>query len=511
MRAMVAGKRKTLGTFDTEEEAQAFLDAWNEDAASGVIVEPGNLTLKMLGEEFLTKRETHGSKHRDRVASIDSEWSAWRRHVLPSELAEKVVEAIRVADVEDFAIWLRRRKAVSTVRKGRDGTKTRKTDRTISTQTQRHALRIVRQVLDEAVRRELISTNPAKLVVIRAKPADIEEDWLRAEDIDTLLGCKRLPVRDRTAYACALGLSLRLDDIHGIRLEHLYLDAEVPGPHLRVWIAKSEKWHRVPILPWLMPWLRAHVAALPKKAVWLFPTAEGKRYSKSYDFGWAEKVETGRPRKPGALEVAGIKRRVRFHDLRGTCATHLALGTWGRSWSLHEIQRMLAHSDQRVTERYVRRALDMLAAAAAATPSGPSPDRLAAADVAPGCPQKQENVADSIGFEPMTFGSGGRSAPEGSHTLTLRRGQRGGNLVEIARRVVLGLCDGDPTAWELAQQLAEAVLDDEFVRLALEVRANGPHVNRRALELATAIVTADAEGHANVSPHRPTPSRSEAP
>lgn len=76
-------------------------------------------------------------------------------------------------------------------------------------------------------------------------------------------------------------------------------------------------------------------------------------------------------RTRSALHRARVPRGIRFHDLRGTTATHLALGTWGRRASLHEIQAMLAHSDERVTERYVRRAIDMLAHASKATVGGP--------------------------------------------------------------------------------------------------------------------------------------------
>lgn len=40
------------------------------------------------------------------------------------------------------------------------------------------------------------------------------------------------------------------------------------------------------------------------------------------------------------------------------------------------------------------------------------------------------------------------------------------------------------------EALAEAVLNDELVQLALEVRAGGPHAVRRAIELAGAVLAA---------------------
>jgi len=298
----------------------------------------------------------------------------------------------------------------------RSGTVLRPTKRRISTQVQKHVLRLVRQVLEEAVRRELLATNPARLV--RAAPvrrADVEDDWLRADELDVLLGCEGISLRDRTAYACAIGLALRLNDLKAIKVADVDLDAEVPGPHVTVRISKSDRIHRVPVLPWLAPWLRAHLETLPEGATWLFPTASGARYKGAYDFRWAPKRERLKNAKEpsethaGALGVAGVERRIRFHDLRGTCATHLALGTWGRAWNLHEVQRMLAHADQRVTERYVRRAMDELAAAAMATPGGPSPRHV-----------ETRGAGET--------GEGGNDSPQSKHGRSSWRTQKDSNL-----------------------------------------------------------------------------------
>ncbi|MFW5921296.1 MAG: tyrosine-type recombinase/integrase [Polyangiales bacterium] len=351
-----------------------MLRGFRAEVADGAIVASSELTPAMAGREWLDKREVRGSRARDRVRSIDGERSVWRRHVEPSDLAAMAVQSIRPRDVEDFAQWLRSREAVQAVRSGPKGVVLRRTGRPITRAMQREALRLVRAVLAEAVRDEIIPSNPAAHVKVArgGQTADLEDDWLRADEIDALLGCDEISLRDRTAYACAIGLALRLNDLKALRVAHVHLDEPVPGAHVRVWIAKSERWYRVPVMRWLDPWLRAHLKTLPEDAEWVFPAPDGERYGPSYNFNWPEKKQSGRPRRPSALERAGVDRRIRFHDLRGTCATHLALGTWGRRWSLYEIQQMLAHTDQRVTERYVRRAQDALAAAAAATPGGPS-------------------------------------------------------------------------------------------------------------------------------------------
>jgi len=47
---------------------------------------------------------------------------------------------------------------------------------------------------------------------------------------------------------------------------------------------------------------------------------------------------------------------------------------------------------------------------------------------------------------------------------------------------------------KLIAELADAILDIDEVRLALEVRAGGPHAVRRALELAALLLARAVEG-----------------
>lgn len=285
---------------------------------------------------------------------------------------------------------------------------------------------------------------------------DLSEDWLRWPEVVQLLACEDLDERNRRAFACAIGLALRADDLLAVEVSRVELDCEVPGPGVSVWVGKSERWHRVPVMPWLAPIVRAQLDSLPAGARYLFPRPDGGRYAAGYDFGWAAHVEAGKgraPHRPGALERAGIARRVRFHDLRGTCATHLALGTWGRRWSIHEIQAMLAHSDPAVTTRYVRRAVDTLAAAARDTPGCPGLPIAATARIAKS-PYFTE--APGTGLEPVTNRLTAPASTEAAPGLAPDPGQRLGNL---AREVVALAAEGSPLTVARALELADAVLD----------------------------------------------------
>ncbi len=87
----------------------------------------------------------------------------------------------------------------------------------------------------------------------------------------------------------------------------------------------------------------------------------------SLDAGWADRVRAKGVVHKGWKTVAGITRRVRFHDLRHTCASHLLMGTWGRSWSLDEVRAFIGHSSTATTARYAHLSADHLHKAASMT------------------------------------------------------------------------------------------------------------------------------------------------
>jgi integrase len=472
VRVVVEGKRRQLGVFDTEAKAAGVLAAWLRDRGDGEIEAPGSITLYPYGVAWLDQRELHGSKRREKVRSVHTERSAWNTHVQPSEIGSMPIANITARDMEKFARWLRGRTASQTVRRA-NGVEVRPTSRPLSRSSQKHALRLVRDVLKAAIPDGIIAVNPAALTVVAAggpRAKDLSDQWLRDAEIGQLIAASSLAPWLRAAYACAIGLALRKSDLIAVRVDDVCLDDRHPFPHVRVWIGKTEKWHRVPVMPWLLPILAEHAASMPPTG-YLFGHRDGTKRPNGYDFRWPEKRQTGAPTLPSALHRAGVDRRIRFHDLRGTTATHLALGTWGRRWSLQEIQEMLAHSDQRVTERYVKRAWNTLSDAAASTP---------------GCPRLPPTISESAtppgGIEPPTVRLEG-----GIEALTLRvvaprSGQRGGNALRA--QLVASLETGSvPRALlDEVRELAEA---DPLVRAvdAMRDATGGPHEVRRAADV----------------------------
>ena len=106
-------------------------------------------------------------------------------------------------------------------------------------------------------------------------------------------------------------------------------------------------------------------------------------------------------------------------------------------------------------------------------------------------PQNHESPTDPARFERATLGSGGaRNGPvEQGETLAICPPvaplQNALEVHDLACVVLTQISAANALA------LADAVLADERVRLALEVREGGPHAVRRAIELA-ALVLADA-------------------
>lgn len=369
-RMWVHGKRRDLQVFDTEIEARRFLRAWNIDVESGAIVAPAAETLRVYGETWLDRRELHGSRKRAQVRDIDNERSLWRTHVEKSRLAGLALDAIRRRDVDDFVSSLRRKKALQTVRT-RGGSISLETDRTLSRGVVKHALRLVRTCLDDAYRREVISSNPAADIDVgHATSTDTKWDFLRVDEIDSLLKCEALTEAARAFFAVAIFAGLRLSEILHLQWADVHLDVEVPGPSMLIRFGrkggatKSGKARTVPILPALLPWLRAQHARAGQQT-YVFTSPDGSHFAEGYTSGWPAKAG-----RPSALERAGVPRQIRFHDLRHTCGTHLALGSWGRTWSALEIKGMLGHSSLRVTERYTHLADNTLHDAAKATHGG---------------------------------------------------------------------------------------------------------------------------------------------
>jgi len=109
------------------------------------------------------------------------------------------------------------------------------------------------------------------------------------------------------------------------------------------------------------------------------------------------------------LEAAGIKRHLRWHDMRHTCGSSLVAGWWGRHWTLEEVKEMLGHSDISVTQKCAHLVASALQQAARESGSNLVPGRgFGGSGIA--AITNDFEIVGRTGLEPVTYGLKVRSS-----------------------------------------------------------------------------------------------------
>ena len=166
-----------------------------------------------------------------------------------------------------------------------------------------------------------------------------------------------LTEEQRTVFSIAIYQGLRLGEIAALTWERVDLDEERPSLLIAAsWKrgTKSGKVRRIPLLKAARAALLRWRPDTATRVGLVFPGARGEMYSKGHCWAWDgghyRNAENAVKHWRGVRERAGITRRVRFHDLRHTCAAHLVSGSWGRAWRLEEVRIFLGHSTITTTE-----------------------------------------------------------------------------------------------------------------------------------------------------------------
>ncbi|TAK25737.1 MAG: site-specific integrase [Myxococcaceae bacterium] len=360
------GSRKNLGPYTTREEAERMLNASLAELADAGLAPTGAETLLTWGDTWLDRRENSGV-HR----AIATERSTWKNHIATAPFASWPLADITRREVRDWVETLSRKKAMAPAA-WKTG-KPRRTTRTLSRQSVVHALNLLRKCLADAIDDDRLSgDNPARDVRVPKKHTT-QDAWtyLTADEIQHLLSTDAVPQAARQLFTVAIYTGLRQGELWGLCWTDVHLDG--PQPHLVVRYShkgptKSGKIRHVPLLAPARAALRSWKDHCPKSVGGLvFPTVTGCRRRKSDEAGWRDRHITKVVIEPGFKTLAGITRRVRFHDLRHTCASHLVMGTWGRAWRIEEVCALLGHSEIGVTQRYAHLSPDHLHRAAAET------------------------------------------------------------------------------------------------------------------------------------------------
>lgn len=473
VRISVRGKRVSGGTFDTRAEAAAMLDALRASAAEIERTTSTSPTLFSYGERWLDAREID-----QRVRGIEQERSVWRTSIASHDIALFALDEIKPRDVRAWLRDTRRRSTLKTIRT-KDAVESTETSKTLSRQSVIAALRLLRGVLGRAVIDELIRENPADGDFRDELPtaARDRDPWtyLTAPEISALLACERIPEAIRLMYAVAIYTGLRQGELWGLDWDDVHETGARPELHVKRShgsATKSGKPRHVPLLPGAVAALKRLRALRTSRRGDrpVFPTRDGSRRRPGDDGGWADRHS--KKTQLGHKSFAGITRKVRFHDLRHTCASHLLMGTWGRAWRLEEVRDMLGHSSIVVTQRYAHLSSESLHSAAAATVPSLPQEHLAETANRP-----VFMGARNTGFEPVTFGFGERGeAPVMSNTCGAV-GSPGDRALSLAREVLRMAAAQSPHVLSRAIELAEAVL--EHPRIDGQAGAEAVTVRRR--------------------------------
>lgn len=299
----------------------------------------------------------------DGVRGIAHERNRYETHIEHAAFAQKELEAITAVDLRD---WVREMLA----KPAADNREPRKLD----PGTVKRAFALVSSVFTVAVERDLLKVSPCHGVKVkkRADASATKEKWafLTFEEQRTIRLCKAIPFADRLTIRFAIGTGLRQGEQFSLRLADLHVG--VDEPHVLVRFGgprdlppKSGKTRRVPLfgdaLVAARHWLYELGHFAPHNPLGLvFPSPRGRRRGIGKPLGAGSTLRV-------YLAAAGIKRRVRWHDLRHTAATNLVTGVLGRRWTLEEVKPYMGHSSVTISERYAHVGDDALKVAARET------------------------------------------------------------------------------------------------------------------------------------------------
>lgn len=320
------GGYRPCGTYDSLEEAELMRAAGLR--ARSIV--PTGETLAEYGRTWLARVSPQ-------QRNAKSWRSSWDCHVAATELGRTLVSEIERADVRD---WMRELA-------GKDSAR----GEPLSWQSRKHALGLVRRCLAEAVEDGLLESNPAREIKLDRRPSAGDEwTYLELHELAAILALD-LPAQSRAAIEWAALTGLRQGELAALQWD----DVDEAAGTIRVrrsWDRAATKTGRARLVT-LIPEALAAVARWRSERArgeaLVFPRSPGRMWSRGWDWGWGDR----RGDRKDIPTQAGIRRRVRFHDLRHTHASHLVSGSWSVGpWALELVRDQLGHSSIEETERY---------------------------------------------------------------------------------------------------------------------------------------------------------------
>jgi integrase len=475
------GRRESLGSYTTLEEAESVLRGALDLYAAGAVTPAGKKSILSFEVRYFELRSLRARDHK-----AAREKHRYAKHLRAAPFAAKPLPLVETVEVQR---WI---DALATTEADDD-----RGDRFLSQESVKKIVRLLRSVFRYALRDGLIEANPVTRDLELPAPDEREEeiwDYLRPGEQRAVLTCAAIPESVRLWIAFAMGTGLRPSELRRLLLVDVQADAEAPS--VRVKKTKINRPRTVPLFGLALAAWRRWLELLPSYApknprglAWprprggarsglALPRAGGARHQLHEHEVWR-----------GYLRAAGLDRDLRWYDVtRHTCATSLLCGWWGPRWTLHDVSRVLGHTNTTTTQRYAHVADEVLHVAGAATTA----TDLAAIFTPVGPPRWSPGPGTRGTPGPIRTGDQRLRRPEeyslfrwlvGRGGPTLDRGSWIADPVEVLRAIARG----DAQAAQAGgRQLAEQVLDGKagrLARLAHQVLEGGPFMHARLIEL----------------------------
>lgn len=450
-------ERTPVGIYDTYDEAVAA-----EKLAIQMMGEQRGETLRKWGASWLDSREKDG------VRDVATERNRWKTHIETATIIDRPLAMITPGDVEKWIAVVRAKKTATPRRKAAP----------IADKTVREVVGVLDRCFKAAMPKH-VTSNPVEAPfrafrrVVRRRGEPTEEPWtyLELDEQKRLASCVAIPETHRLMLRFAAMTGLRQGEQFNLELRDMRLDDPDPYVHVRFGSKgrppKNGRPRRVYLSDDAIEVCKRWLTVLPGYAPenpsrLVFPGPAGGRMGRGktplHVSEWNQKRK--RERKVDLfqryLKLAGIKRQVRWHDLRHTCASSLVSGMWGRRWTLEEVREHLGHRSIQSTQRYAHLAASAIKSAVRAT--GRSQQA-----VATGHANLDEKLVATIrndlvgrqGLEPWTYGLKALLGAEQSHELTPEVANYVATLRKRAHAALAAVDAGDPFAGAMLARLLE--------------------------------------------------------
>jgi integrase len=335
LRFRAYGKRRyvTLGTADegwTDERAKEELANVLADVRRGIWRPPTTNPKPQPEPESEPSFHVFASawveRRRGEVAARTAEHWVWAlsNHLLPffaayllSQFTPRLVEeykAVKLREREERAKELERWKRASPARRGK------RPERGLSNGSVNKTLKVLAQVLDDAIEYGYLAANPARGKKRRLKASKPQRTWLTLEEVQAVI---RAAGGHRALVATMILAGLRISELCNLR----WRDVDLAGGKLRVVESKTDAGERtIDLSPGLLDELKLHRANARFTAPddFVFATRNGTRRNRSNVT--RQILEPAVTAASAALAAAGkpaVQDGVTNHTLRRTFASLL--------------------------------------------------------------------------------------------------------------------------------------------------------------------------------------------